>query len=154
MYKYNGLLLSVAKKYNIHKGNKETDNEWKSRIIYSICGMMAYASLWDFSDEEPVSIVHLKRRVRNMLVSYKSMYPELYIDLPYKTEELENEIESIYKRTGVVYHYPNRIAPSMKREEQFGNLLFQRGIAIDSISSVSGIVLKLFATAIRTKGSG
>ena len=98
MNKYNGLLSSVAHKYHICKGARETENEWKTRLVYSICGMMAYASLWDDSEEGTISIVHLKRKVRSMLANYKSMH-----------------------------------------EEPFGDILFQRGIALDSISCVSGI---------------
>ena len=139
MNKYNGLLLAVANKYHIHKGAQETENDWKTRLVYSICGMMAYASLWDNSEEEPISIVHLKRKVRSMLANYKTMYPELSGNLPYVSEELENEIADQFLSTGVVYHRPNRIAPSMKHEEPFGDILFQRGIALDSISCVSGI---------------
>lgn len=83
MNKYNGLLSSVAHKYHICKGARETENEWKTRLVYSICGMMAYASLWDDSEEGTISIVHLKRKVRSMLANYKSMYPELSGSLPY-----------------------------------------------------------------------
>ena len=78
MNKYNGLLTSVARKYNIYKGTQETDNDWKTRLVYSICGMMAYASLWDKSTEDTITIVHLKRKVRSTLLSYKSIYPELF----------------------------------------------------------------------------
>ena len=139
MNKYNGLLSKVANKYDIHKGTQETENDWKTRLVYSICGMMAYASLWDDSEEEFISIVHLKRKVRNMLVNYKAMYPEISGSLPYVSEELENEITDQFLSMGVVYHRPNRISPSMRREEQFGSILFQRGIALDGISCVSGI---------------
>lgn len=139
MNKYNRLLSTVAHKYNIHKGTQETENDWKTRIIYSICGMMAYASLWDNPEEDSISIVHLKRKVRNMFANYKSMYPELSSSLPYVSDELEDEIANQFLSTGVVYHSPNRIAPSMKHEESFGDILFQRGIALDSISCVSGI---------------
>ncbi|MDD4592390.1 MAG: hypothetical protein PHG06_18470 [Parabacteroides sp.] len=139
MNKYNGLLSSAAHKYHICKGARETENEWKTRLVYSICGMMAYASLWDDSEEDPISIVHLKRKVRSMLENYKSMYPELSGSLPYVSKELEDEIADQFLSTGVVYHRPNRIAPSIKHEEPFGDLLFQRGIALDSISCVSGI---------------
>ncbi len=139
MNKYNGLLSSVAHKYHICKGARETENEWKTRLVYSICGMMAYASLWDDSEEGTISIVHLKRKVRSMLANYKSMYPELSGSLPYASEELEDEIADQFLSTGVVYHRPNRIVPSMKHEEPFGDILFQRGIALDSISCVSGI---------------
>lgn len=139
MNKYNGLLSTVAHKYHILKGIQETEDDWKTRLVYSICGMMAYASLWDDLEEEFVSIVHLKRRVRTMLANYKTMYPELSGSLPYVSEELEDEIANLFLKTGVVYHRPNRIAPSMKHEVAFGDILFQRGIALDSISCVSGV---------------
>ena len=34
MNKYNGLLSSVAHKYHICKGARETENEWKTRLVY------------------------------------------------------------------------------------------------------------------------
>lgn len=139
MNKYDGLLLEVAQEYSIKRGANEAENEWKTRIVYSICGMMAYASIWDNSDDEPISIVHLKRKVRTMLSSYKSMYPELSSSLPYNHEKLEDEIANLFLNTGIVYHRPNRIAPSLRREESYGNILFQRGIALDEISCISGI---------------
>lgn len=138
MDKYNGLLSKVSRKYHILRGTQETEDEWKTRLVYSICGMMAYACLWD-DTEEPISIVHLKRRVRSMLANYKSMYPELSDSLPYVSEELEDEIKNQFLNAGVIYHRPNRIAPSIKHEELFSGILFQRGIALDNISCVSGI---------------
>lgn len=138
MDKYNGLFSKVSRQYHILRGTQETEDEWKTRLVYSICGMMAYASLWDDA-EEPISIVHLKGRIRSMLGSYKSLYPELSGTLPYISEELEDEITNQFLSTGVVYHRPNRIAPSKKHEEHFNGILFQRGIALDNISCVSGI---------------
>lgn len=139
MNKYNKLLLKVASRYNIRKGTEESEDDWKARLVYSICGMMAYASLWDESDEETVSIVHLKSKVRSILDSYKSMYPELLTYLPYIPEELEEDIVGLFLKTGVVYQRPYQIALAMKHEEAFGNILFRRGIALDAISCVSGI---------------
>ena len=138
MNKYNELLLKVARQYHILKGQNETEEKWKTRLVYSICGMMAYSSLWD-DIEGPISIVHLKRRIRSILGGYKSMYPELSTFLPYAFEELEDEITTQFLSVGVVYHRPNRIAPSRKKEELFWGVLFQRGIALDGISWVSGI---------------
>lgn len=138
MDKYNGLLSKVSQQYHILRGNQETVDEWKTRLVYSICGMMAYASLWD-DTEAPVSIVHLKRRIRTTLGNYKSLYPELSGTLPYTSAELEEEITNQFLSVGVVYHRPNRIVASRKREEHFGGVLFQRGIPLDNISCVSGI---------------
>ena len=36
MNKYNGLLSSVAHKYHICKGARETENEWKTRLVYRL----------------------------------------------------------------------------------------------------------------------
>lgn len=138
MNKYNGLLLKVAHQYHIFKGDQESDNEWKTRLVYSICGLMAYASLWD-GTEEPISIVHLKNRVHSTIASYRSMYPELAESFFRYPEELTDEITDQFKKSGVVYHRSNRITPSIKREEAFGKILFQRGVALDDISFVSGI---------------
>lgn len=139
MNKYHGLLSSIARKYHIHKGAQETENDWKTRLVYSVCGMMAYASLWDDPEEGPVSIMHLKGKVRSTLANYRSIYPELSSSLPCASAELENEIANQFISAGVVYHCPRRIAPSMKREEPFDDILFQRGLALDDISCVSGI---------------
>ncbi len=138
MDKYNGLLLKVSQQYHILRGNRETIDEWKTRLVYSICGMMAYASLWD-DIGEPISIVHLKRRICSIFDGYKSLYPELSGILPLNSKELEEEITNQFLSTGVVYHCPKRIVVSKKHEEHFGGLLFQRGIALDNISYVSGI---------------
>ena len=138
MDKYNGLLSKISQQYHILRGNQETENEWKTRLVYSICGMMAYASLWD-DTEKSISIVHLKRRIHGILDSYKLLYPELSGTLPHNSEELEEEITNLFLSAGVVYHRPNRIVASKKYEEHFDGVLFQRGIALDNISCVSGI---------------
>ncbi len=140
MDKYNGLLLKISQQYHILKGKEETEGEWKTRLVYSICGMMAYACLWD-NVEETISIVHLKKRIRIILGKYKLLYPELLESFSCTSEEFEEEIANQFLSAGVVYHRPNRIVPSKKREEHFAGILFQRGIALDNISCVSGIGL-------------
>lgn len=137
MNKYDRLLLLISQQYNIYKGKQETENSWKMRLIYSICGMMAYASLWD-NLEEPISIVHLKRRINRTLSNYQLMYPEISNISPQNSKILEDEIEDLFLKAGLVYKSPNKIAPSIKREELFENILFQRGISVDNISYVSG----------------
>lgn len=138
MNKYQGLLLSVSNQYRIFRGDKEIENDWKSRLIYSICGMMGYASLWDNS-EEPVSIVHLKKRISEIVCSYNALYPEISDELLHNSVGIANEIQNQFLSSGIVYHSPNRITPSLKREELFSGILFQRGISLDDISCVSGI---------------
>ena len=137
MDKYNSLLRTVAQKYHICKGIQETDENWKARLVYSICGMMGYASLWN-ADGEPISIVDWKRKVLTMVENYKSMYPELSGNLT-SSEKLRDEVARLFLNNGIVYHSPYRIVPSMRREVPFRSIVFQRGIALDNISCVSGI---------------
>lgn len=138
MNKYNGLLLSVSQKHAIFKGKTESEIEWKVRIIYSICGMMAYASLWDDSSEELVSINHIKHRITTILSSYKQLYPEVNYCFPIIPGKLENEIAEIFLKNGILYHRPNRVCPAKKCTSLVGNVCFQRGISIDGITNVSG----------------
>ena len=63
MKEYTQLLFNIAEKYHILRGKTESEAEWKTRIIYTICGLMGYVSLWDELSEEPISITHLKRRI-------------------------------------------------------------------------------------------
>lgn len=132
------LLLEVSQQYQIYRGEQENENEWKARVIYSICGMMAYASLWD-DLEESISFIHLKHKISSTLFNYKSLYPEIKKYLPSNSVELEAEIFNQFLNAGVIYHCPHRISPSAKHEELFSDILFQRGIALDHISCVSGI---------------
>ena len=142
------LLMQVAQQYHLLKGDREADSEWKARLIYSICGMMAYASLWDESAEpssdegrhlQTVSIVHLKRRVSRILAVYQALYPELAASLPAEVDALADEIEQLFTAAGVIYHRAYRVAPAARREAQCGDIIIQRGIALDDISRVSGL---------------
>lgn len=71
MNKYNNLLIKIANELNIKKGNNEPELQYKSRIIYSAISRLGYSSLWDkLEDDIPVSIIHFKQRIKNVLNSY------------------------------------------------------------------------------------
>lgn len=133
------LLTKISEQHHICRGKNESENAWKTRLIYSICGMMAYASLWDDIDEGPISQDHLKKRVHNTFDSYRFMYPELASSLQCESKDLEDEITDEFLAGGIVYQRPHDLIPSMKREVFCDGVLFQRGIAIDDISCVSGL---------------
>lgn len=140
MDKYNGLIWKISQQYNIKKGKHERDKRWKARIVYSICGLMAYASLWDGDEKgEGVSIIHVKKRIYETFCNYRSLYPEIITCLPVAFKKLDDEIVDLFCCTGIVYHSPNRIYPSMKRSENFRGIKFQRGISVEEIENVSGL---------------
>ena len=137
MNKYDSLLSKISQQFRILKGDHETELEWKIRILYSICGMMAYTSLWE-RPEGYVSIQHLKRKIHTILVNYIFLYPELSIAFSSENESLEDEIYNQFLNSGLIYHRAYEIFPSIKQEKSFGSVIFQRGIDIDSISYLSG----------------
>ena len=146
MKEYTQLLFNIAEKYHILRGKTESEAEWKTRIIYTICGLMGYVSLWDELSEEPISITHLKRRICAIENSYLELFPDVSYCFPYSKnmlqedkDELANEIEDIFLKSGIIYHCPNRILPAKKTCAQVENIQFYRGICIDDIQSISGI---------------
>ena len=67
MKKYNHLLEKVAEKLNIYCGNTETESNYKTRLIYSMLGRMAYASLWDTEEEyDFISLIHFTKRIETL----------------------------------------------------------------------------------------
>lgn len=137
------LLSVIARRYSIFKGDSEPEEEWKARLIYSICGMMAYASLLDIppddSEEKSDSIEHVKERICRTLTDYTTIYPETAPLLPNNPERFAEEIKNQFINSGIVYHSSQRLTPAMFHEKSFGGILFQRGISPDDISCISGL---------------
>lgn len=151
MNKYNHLLNRVADEFSILRGDKENSLQWKVRLIYSVIGRMAIASLYDIDEEESISITHLKRRVENLLRSYKVMYPEVNRLFTINTEEFSSEIYDIYLHTGCIYHAPNRIVMSAKSSAAAGDIQFTRGYMLDEKQMLSGLgTYKIFDHAEKT----
>ena len=73
MKKYNNLLINASNEYSISKGKHEGEVNYKTRLIYSIIGRMAIASLWDMPESGDVSIVHVKNRIKELLKCYRHM---------------------------------------------------------------------------------
>lgn len=139
MKKYGGLLERISYSYSIKKGNNESIDKYKARLIYSVCGLMGYASLWDESDDGDVSVAHVKSRIKNIYHCYKEMYPEIDNVLKCSEDELADEIYDVFSKTGVIYHLPHKISRAMYSEAGYGTILFQRGMAFGLIERVSGL---------------
>lgn len=44
----NDLIVSIGRQLNIPQSD---DNEWVCRVVYSVAGQMALASLWDHTED-------------------------------------------------------------------------------------------------------
>ena len=139
MIKYNSLLMRISNEYSIKRGTKEDTTSWKERIIYSLLGRMAIASLSDGLEEGTVSIIHLKDRIHDVFSSYYQMYEEIGRDYAENSDSLEDEIYDIFLNTGVVYHEPDRILMSAKANAVCNGIKFTRGYELDRKQMLSGL---------------
>lgn len=131
------IITAAASDYSISAGLSETPSSWKLRVVYSILGRMAIASLWDFPEDGDVSIVHLKTRIISLYESYKEIYSDLFFG--FDGADLAEEIYSIYRDTGVIYHQPNRITFSAPSHCRFDNVSFTRGYPLSKKQCLSGL---------------
>lgn len=146
MKKYNGLLAEIAREFHIEQGKTESGERWKARIIYSLLGRMAYASLNDHLEEneelpedQSISVTHFKRRISTLLDTYLHLYPEIRSTFPPESAELYGEIYDVYLKTGYMYHTPYQISPAAPSAACQGDVQFERGMALDRGQFMSGL---------------
>lgn len=130
MNKNNGLLTKIAAEFNIKRGNTETLDNYKARIIYSVICRLSYASLWD---DSTVSIQHFKNKIDELLKIYLELYNEVKI-----SENLSEEIYDLYLKTGNFYHTAHNISASIFSVAKQNAILFLRGVNPAQKVSISG----------------
>lgn len=140
MRKYNELLRNVADEFHISQGAEEPDGAYKCRLVYSILGRMAYASLWDTQEDgQPVSIIHFKQRISQLFYGYREMYPEIRPLMLCDAEQLGDEICDVYIKTGYVYHAPYRLAPAAPCQCGTAPICLTKGMPLCLKQRVSGV---------------
>lgn len=140
------LLHTIAGEFHIERGEQESAERWKARVIYSLLGRMAYASLSDHAEEddslpanESISITHLKRRVQVLMESYLELYPEIQTIFLAGPRDLSDEIYDIYLKTGCIYKAPFEIFRAVPCAAEQSELRFVRGMPLDFRQYVSGL---------------
>ena len=131
--------MHISEEYSISRGKSEDLAQWKTRLIYSMLGRMALASLFDVEEEDISSVTHMKRRIETLLFSYIEMYPELNRLLPNDFSQLSDEIYDIFLQTGAVYHEPNHVLMSSKSEVCRDGICFTRGYELETKQKISGL---------------
>lgn len=128
MNEYSGLIEKISSELNIYREVNEDENLWKARIVYSVMGRMALASLHDvLEDGETISLIHFKRRIIKIFEAYTDMFPELFSVMTAEKDEFAEEIYSIYLNCGFMYHTPNRLLPAIEKRTSSSNVEFIRG---------------------------
>lgn len=139
MKKYNNLLINASQEYSISKGKHENEINYKIRLVYSIVGRMAIASLWDMPESGDVSIIHVKNRIKELLKCYRHMYPEIENAITPDNDIIADEIYDVLLHSGCIYHEPNRIVLSAKTDGCKGSTMFTRGYPLCIKQCISGL---------------
>ena len=134
-------LKKIAYDIKVIQDPEESDDDWKRRVIYSVCGRMALASLWDCANGETVSVQHLKNRCKEILGAFETVYPECISLSNYGEHDLEivNCIYNLYLSNGQFYHKSNRLAPSKKIRKTIGGVSLIKGLYATDSCRMSGI---------------
>ncbi len=133
----NNLIESIGEQLNIPKSD---GSDWLCRVVYSVAGQLALASLWDRrEDESSVSIQHFKGRIAQIFEAYEDIDNKVKYGFPTDKSILIDEMYSIYKRNGFLYHSAYQIAPAAHRTARCGNILLHRGFSPDEKLYMSGL---------------
>ena len=143
MNEYDGLIEGIADKMAISKGDPETEDVWQSRVVYSICGRMAYASLWDIDDSGQgesgsVSIIHVRKRIFRTFNAYVDLYPGIS-ELFGNIDDFVDKMIDLIIDCGLAYHKNYRLIPPIKSQAELKGITFTRGYPIGQAQCVSGI---------------
>lgn len=137
MNSLNELIQTISKQYGIKRGDVETDVSYFCRIVYSVAGIMGYASLYDETEtEEDNTVKHFKACVTNTVQCYINTIPEIEF---IHSKEISDEIYSVLLNAGALYHSDYRCAPARKNLAKRGNMTFIRGASIDDVFFLSGV---------------
>lgn len=133
----NNLIESIGEQLNIPKSD---GSDWLCRVVYSIAGQLALASLWDrCEDETSVSIQHFKSRIAQIFEAYEDIDAKVKDGFPSDKGILIDEMYAIYKRNGFLYHSAYQIVPAARRTARYGDILLHRGFSPDEKLYMSGL---------------
>lgn len=104
------LIATIGQQLHIAKSN---DDDCICRVIYSLAGKMALASLWDHDESRDfVSPQHFKQRLEQIFIAYTAIYQQTLSLFPANQNDLIEDIYAVYLRTGHFYHSPYKISPA------------------------------------------
>jgi len=141
------IILHIARELNILQGSCEENEHWKTRVIYSVLGVMGISALLDpIETNNDNTINHFKSRIKSTYNAYKTIFPDLNILVT--EDDMCNELLERYLSAGYIYHAPNRLRLANFSAAVCNGMSFIRGASIDSMNYVSGLGYYNFNTSI------
>lgn len=133
-------ILEVNNELRIQKGYTETTDNWICRIIYSILGRMAFASLFDQkSTPETTSIIYFKNQLKKNLRTLTLVFPNSTISFQTNFDAVVDEVLKQFIDLGMVYRSPNNITLAKYQQISYNQISFIRGFSFSSNYFASGL---------------
>ena len=117
------LLNVISQQLSLYQDKSESTEEWHGRVLYSALGKLASASLWDSPDDwnHELSVQAFKSKIKTNTEYYQKIVHSNCLYLC-DSQTLADEIYSLYKKSGFIYHRANWIYPSICSSYKFGNI--------------------------------
>ena len=109
-----GLINYAANDFGIKNPQNAADPDFKRRVVYTIIGVSAIAALLDqpeggIEEEDgrvtvanEVSVIHVKRRIKELWQAYLALFPELFaaseFDLELAAQEISDSSGKVQSR--------------------------------------------------------
>ena len=134
-------LKDISRDINTPQDPEEDVSRWMRRVVYSVCGRMTLAALWDCPEGESVSIQHIKQRCAEIMKAYCLIYPAIVSETDYgdHVADMVERIYEIYLESGQMYHKRNRVTPSKYICHTVSGVSFVKGIYATVDCYMSGI---------------
>lgn len=140
MTDYFKLIQAVSDEYDIKKSKTESEPEWIARVVYSYLGQMGYASLSDINDDGILpSIVSFQKRIKDVLTSFVSIYPEIRSLFAPDSNIISDEIYDCMLTCGCFYHQRYHLTMPQKRISEYEGIVFLRGYGVEEHRYLSGL---------------
>ena len=117
------LLNEISQQLSLYKDQSESTEEWHGRVLYSALGKLSLASLWDSPDDwnHELSVQAFKSKIKTNTEYYQQIVNSNCLYLC-GSQTLADEIYSIYKKSGFIYHRANWIYPSICSSYESGDV--------------------------------
>lgn len=115
------------------------DPDFKRRVVYTIIGVSAIAALLDqpeggIEEEDgrvtvanEVSVIHVKRRIKELWQAYLALFPELFPASEFDLELAAQELYDLLIASGCAHAAPYRVYPCAHTEAPTDTITFTRG---------------------------
>lgn len=134
-------LKDISRDINVLQDPDEDDVKWMRRVVYSVCGRLTLAALWDCPEGETVSVQYIKQRCAQAMKAYSLLYPEIVSasDFGEHANDLVECIYGNYLEGGQFYHKRNRVSPPKYTCHTINGISFIKGLYATEDCYISGI---------------